>query len=345
MPVLFYQRRKQVLRQGLLRAVCLAVVLVAAAPGYAAKLDPQDAALLAARDAFEANQRTKLAALAPKLKDHLLEPYVEYWQLFFKLPGASAEEVRDFLSRYPGTALAEQLRADWLKVLGRSGRWESFQAEDPALSGDDPEVTCYMLLARWKREDVSVLGDFRPFWNAPRELPEGCLALARAIHKAGQFGSREAWERFRVLVAAGLMAAAKRAMEFLPRGEAIDARRLSAVIRAPVKFLRNSQVDLAKVIDRELVIVALTLAADADPRAAAGFWGGGLNDAFPVEDRRYVWLMLAMNGALRQVPEALDWFGGAGTAPRRADALRPRNPVEEGQNGGIERVDGPEALA
>jgi len=28
-----------------------------------------------------------------------------------------------------------------------------------------------------------------------------------------------------------------------------------------------------------------------------------LSDAFPVEDRRYVWLMLAMNGALRQCPK------------------------------------------
>jgi len=280
--------------------------------GYAAKLDPQDAALLAARDAFEGNHRAKLGTLAPKLKDHLLEPYVEYWQLFFKLPGASTQDVRDFLSRYAGTALAEQLRTDWLKVLGRSGRWELFQAEYPALSGDDPEVTCYMLLARWKREDASVPGDFRPLWNAPRELPEGCLALARAIVKAGQLGSREVWGRFRVLVDAGLMGAAKRSMEFLPRGEAIDAKRLSAVIRAPVKFLRNPQVDLAKAADRELVIAALTLAADAEPRAAAGFWSGGLSDAFPVEDRRYVWLMLAMNGALRHMPEALDWFGEVG---------------------------------
>ena len=289
-----------------------AVLFAVPALGYAAKLDPQDAALLAARDAFEGNHRAKLGTLAPKLKDHLLEPYVEYWQLFFRLPGASTQDVRDFLSRYAGTALAEQLRTDWLKVLGRSGRWELFQAEYPALSGDDPEVACYMLLARWKREDASVPGDFRPLWNAPRELPEGCLALARAIVKAGQLGSREVWGRFRVLVDAGLMGAAKRSMEFLPRGEAIDAKRLSAVIRAPVKFLRNPQVDLAKAADRELVIAALTLAADAEPRAAAGFWSGGLSDAFPVEDRRYVWLMLAMNGALRHMPEALDWFGEVG---------------------------------
>ena len=298
--------------RALLRSVCLAVALAAAAPACAAKLDAQEAAFLAARDAFEANHRARLAALAPKLEGHLLEPYVEYWQLFFRLPGASSADVRDFLSRYPSTALAEQLRVDWLKVLGKSGRWELFQAEYPALSGDDPEVTCYMLLARWKREDAAVPADFRSFWNAPRELPEGCLTLARSIHKAGQLGSREAWERFRVLVGAGLMGAAKRTMEFLPRGEAIDAKRLGTVIRAPVKFLRNPHVDLAKVTDRELVIAALTLAADADARTAAALWSGGLSDAFSVEDRRYVWLMLAMNGALRHVPDALDWFGDPG---------------------------------
>ena len=295
----------------LIRAVSVAVLLAAAAPGYATKLDPQDSVLLAARGAFDASSRARLATLAPKLKGHLLEPYVEYWQLFLRLPAASAEDVRDFLSRNPDTVLAEQLRADWLKVLGKSGRWELFQAEYAALSADDPEVTCYALLARWKREDASVRADFNSFWNAPRELPEGCLALARAMLKAGELGSREVWARFRVLIDANLAAAAKRSMDFLPRGEAIEARRLNAVIRAPLKFLKKPQADLAKAADRELVVAALALAAADDLRAAVGFWRGS-GEAFPAEDRSSIWLMLAMNGARRHVPEALDWFGEAG---------------------------------
>jgi soluble lytic murein transglycosylase len=305
----------------LICVVSVAVLLAASPRGYAAKLDPQDAALLAARGAFDASSRARLGALAPKLRGHTLEPYVEYWQLFLRLPAAPAEDVRDFLSRYPDSVLAEQLRADWLKVLGRSGRWELFQAEYPALSGDDPEVSCYLLLARWKREDASVLADFKSFWNAPRELSEGCMALPRAMLKAGQLLPREVWERFRALVDANLMGPAKRVMEFLPRGEAIEARRLSAVIRAPVKFLKKPQADLAKVADRELVIAALTLAADDDPRAAAGFWSPGLSAAFPAEDRSYVWLMLAVNGARRHVPEALDWFSEAGNVALADDQL------------------------
>jgi soluble lytic murein transglycosylase len=312
------------LKYALPRLLAAAVLLVAAEFTHAAKLDPQDAAMLAARDAFEAGNRSRLAQAAPRLEGHVLAPYVEYWQLFLRLPAARAEEVREFLSRYPGTALAEQLRTDWLKVLGRSGRWELFQEEYPALSSDDPEVTCYALLSRWKHDDASVLDRFRTFWNAPRELPDGCLQLARAVSKAGQLGSPEVWGRFRVLVDTGLIGAAKRSVEFLPRGEAIDSRRLAAVIRSPVRFLKNPQLDFRKVADRELLIVAMTLAADSEPLAVAKQWSGGLSDAFSPEDVKYVWLMLAMNGAQRHVPEALDWFGRAGTLTDEQLAWRAR---------------------
>src|SRR5256885_972936 len=60
MPVVFYQRRELTLMRALVRPVYLAVALAAAAPACAAKLDAQDAALLAARDAFEANHRAKI---------------------------------------------------------------------------------------------------------------------------------------------------------------------------------------------------------------------------------------------------------------------------------------------
>ncbi len=293
------------------RFAAVAVLLTATGISYAAKLDPQDTALLAARDAFEAGNRARLAHVAPQLEGHVLAPYVEYWQLFLRLPAARADEVREYFSRYPGSTLAEQLRTDWLKVLAKSGRWELFQEEYPALSADDPDATCYALLSRWKREDAPAAEQFKAFWNAQRDLPDGCLQLARALAKAGRIGSGEAWARFRMLVDAGLIGAAKRSLEFVPRGEAIDPRRLATVIRSPARFLKSPQADFTRVADRELVIAAMTLASDSDPLAVAKLWSGGLSDKFSSEDAKYVWLMLAMNGAQRHVPEALGWFGKA----------------------------------
>ncbi|HKW36311.1 MAG TPA: transglycosylase SLT domain-containing protein [Burkholderiales bacterium] len=312
------------MKPALPRLAAAAILLAAAGQPFAAKLDPQDAAMLAARDAFESGSRARLAQLAPQLAGHVLAPYVDYWQLFPKLPAARAEEVRDFLSRNAGSALAEQLRTDWLKVLGKSGRWELFFEEYPKLSGDDPDVTCYALLGRWKRDDTSVPDQFRTLWSAPRDLPDGCLQLARALAKSGRIDPREAWTRFRMLVDTGLMGPAKRSLEFVPRAEAIDPRRLSPVVRAPARYLRSVHADFSKVADRELVIAAMTLASDSDPLAVESLWSGGLSGKFSDEDARYVWLMLAMNGAQRHVPEALGWFGRAGSLSDEQLAWRAR---------------------
>lgn len=301
------------MNSSLVRAVSAGLIF--AAPAFALAAKGQDEALRAARDAFEAGHAGKLERIAPKLKGGVLEPYIEFWRLHLRLQNASAAEVREFLARYPGTPLAEQLRDDWLKVLGKKGQWELFDAEYPALAGDDPEVTCYVLQVRRQRGDASALADFMQFWNAPRELPEGCLTLSRSMRNAGELGAREVWQRFRVLVYADLWAAARRLMEYLPRGEALDAARIRAVYRAPARFLKSHpRVDLARGPDRELVIAALTHIADDDPKAATEFWRT-LSEAFSPEDRSYVWKMLAVRGAQHHLPEALDWFSNAGDAP------------------------------
>ena len=298
----------------LVRVVSAAVIFAAPALGFAAKGDPHDEALRAARDAFEGGHKARFDQLAPKLKGGILDPYIEYWRLHLHLQNASASEIRDFLTRYPDTALAEQLRDDWLKILGKKGQWDLFGAEYPALAGDDPEVTCYVLQSRRQRGDASATADFMQFWIAPRELPEGCVTLSRSMLKSGELGAQDVWQRFRVLVNADLWSAARRLMEYLPRGEVLDATRIRAVYRAPTRFLKDPRVDLAKVRDRELVIAALTQAADDDPKAAAGFWSGKFSDAFPPEDKSYVWKMIAVRGAQRHLPEALDWFSEAGDA-------------------------------
>src|SRR5882672_9248925 len=111
------------------------------------------------------------------------------------MPRAGQDEGRRFFSRGAGAAVGSPLRPARVKVLARSGRWELFQEEYPQLSADDSDVTCYALLARSKREEAPVREQFRGFWNAPRDLPDGCLQLARAMARSGQIGSSEAWAR------------------------------------------------------------------------------------------------------------------------------------------------------
>ncbi len=293
-------------------AIFAAILLALCAPALAVKELTQDEAVIAARDAFNAGDRVKFGKLVGKLDGHVLDSYVEYWRL--RLENAPADKLRAFLAKNTGTPLAEQLRGEWLKLLGSRGQWELFRAEYPALAGDDPELACYALQERRERQESAVSAEFRNFWNAPRELPEGCARIADALLKAGRLGAPEIWSRFRILSDANLMTAARRLMEYLPRDEALEVRRISAVVRAPVEFLKNPQADLTKTAGRELAILALSQAAHADPQLAVRYWDGKLREAFSPQDRGYVWGMLATHGARAHVPEALDWFDETGDA-------------------------------
>ncbi len=81
---------------------------------------PGDAAVLQAQQAFAARKLANLERAARKVPaDHVLSPYVEYWRLTLANAVEDAR-IADFLARYPGSRLAEMLRADWLKSLGRA---------------------------------------------------------------------------------------------------------------------------------------------------------------------------------------------------------------------------------
>ncbi|HEX6828156.1 MAG TPA: lytic transglycosylase domain-containing protein, partial [Burkholderiales bacterium] len=90
-----------------------------------------DEDFLAARDAFRVGDAARLDKYAPRLKGYVLEPYVAYYQLRLRLEDASPAAVRGFLERHAGTLVADYLRAEWLKVLGKRGEWELFAAEYP----------------------------------------------------------------------------------------------------------------------------------------------------------------------------------------------------------------------
>ena len=108
------------------------------------------------------------------------------------------EEVRAFLSQQSGSLLAEQVRRDWLKVLGKRQRWDLFRSEYPLLVGGDNEVSCYALQARWQQKDASALAEVRTHWYAPRELPTlACRwpkhSLPAASSPTGRCGSASAF--------------------------------------------------------------------------------------------------------------------------------------------------------
>jgi soluble lytic murein transglycosylase len=293
-----------------LLAACLAA---APALAPAARSLSQDEAFLAARDAFGAGDAARITKYAARLDHYVLKPWVEYWLLKTRLEEAQPGEIRGFLESNANSYLAETLRRDWLRVLGKRQQWELFQQERPLIAGDDAEIGCYGLLARWRQSGEAYLARLKEYWVAPRELPEGCVALAEEALQSGEFGSQQVWERFRLLTDANLISVAKRTLGWLPRQEAPNSQQLDAAASSPSRFVErmpNPRVRSA----RELAILAFSRLARSDPQLAASQWEK-VRDRFPADDQAYVWGQIATEAARRHISEAVGWFAAAVEAP------------------------------
>jgi soluble lytic murein transglycosylase len=301
----------------MLRVLILLTLILAPAALQARTPQPQtrEEIFLAAQAAVQAGNYAKAARYDAQLQDYLLEPYVQAWLLYPRLErDATAQEVRAFLEREEGSVLAQQVRKEWLKALGRKRQWDLFRAEYPLQIGEDDDLACYALQARWEQRDASALEEVRAQWYAPRDLPEGCAPLAEALIARGEFTDRQVWERIRILLGAGAVSSAWHTAQYLPANHALSRGRLFAVAAGAKRYLDGKRKNLSRRAERELTMFALQRLARNDPLAAAGYWDKKLRAKFSDEEQGYVWGRLALQAARRNLPEALEWYGYAQAA-------------------------------
>lgn len=264
---------------------------------------------IAAAEAYAKANAAKLASHAPHLKGHVLEPYVEYWQLALRIDAVSAETLREFSARYPGTLLADLLRRDWLKSAAKRGQWDSFEREYPMLAAEDADLACLALQARWRKNDPAATEGFRRAWQASRDLADGCAPIAEAELAAGRLATSDIWARARALLETGQLGAAKRTVQFLPAGERPDDRTINAIRSRPMRYLEHAnKLDFKKRANRELVLFAVVRAAQDDVDVAVKHWTSKLEERYAEDDQTWTWTQIAVNAARQHHPRALEWF-------------------------------------
>jgi soluble lytic murein transglycosylase len=267
----------------LFRKLAFALSLIAL-PALAA--NGADEAVLGAFDAYRAGDPIKLARHAKKLEGHLLSPWVDYWRLSLRLEDAPRAEVREFLSKYADAYVAERLRGEWLRVLGRRAEWGEFEREVAAYGEDDLEVRCYAWMGRLERGDDSAFAEAGIIWAEPRELPEGCAKLADTMVTRGRISITDIWKRVRVLFEAGQITAAKTALGYLRKDEAPDERALAEAARRPKRYLQTLPSSLERRPVREVAVLAAVRYARDDPEGAAEALDGRLGERLPERETK-----------------------------------------------------------
>ncbi len=289
---------------GVSQLVLAAALLLRAAVGAA---EPSDAEFLAARAAFDRGDRAKLEALAPRLFGHVLEPYVEYWRLKSKLDSATGDDVHAYFARWPGSPLADRLRIEWLKSLGKRAQWEAFGAEQPPAAADDVELACYGIQFRRLHEGAAALQAAKPLWFSAQATPDACAPLFDALVASGDLTAADRRVRFRLAVEAGNLRLAQSIAVDLPPDDRIGAHELTQVERDPARALMKGEFAWKRQGGRDLALYALERAARSDAAGVRAAWEkhrGRLTDA----DRLYGNARIAFHAARQLNPQANDWF-------------------------------------
>ena len=156
-----------------MKRLAAALLMAWAAAALADKDLTAEERFAAARDAFRAGERVRLAKLGEFLHGSEFAGWIEHWQLRLRLEENSDEGVAAFLEREGGSYLAEKMRGEWLRWLGKRMDWPRFQEEYAKLVQPDQELSCLALQARLERQqDAGALDEARPLWFAVADLPE-----------------------------------------------------------------------------------------------------------------------------------------------------------------------------
>ena len=271
----------------------------------------QDAAFMAAREAFQKGNIERLSRIAPELQDYPLSGYVTYWQLRSRLNESSAPVVEAFMSDHRDSLLTERMRADWLRVLARTQDWEAFERSYVGASADDVELACYALQARIvAHRDPTAFKDARSLWFQGSTLPDSCAPVFDAMVKQGLLEEDDVWSRVRLALESNNLTLVRQVIGYLPAGKRPDPHVFDTVARNPQRFLDHAT-KLKTRTEREPVIFALSRVGQSLPAAAAARFEK-IQAQFYGEEQSYVWGQLAVAGAMKHRPEALEWFARAG---------------------------------
>ena len=274
-----------------------------------------DERFLAARDAFRQGDRAKFERIAPDLKGHELEAYVDYWRVLADLKDADPVNVRAFLARHENTYIAEKLRSDWLKQLARKQQWADFDLDFPHLGQPDQELACYALQSRRARGDASALDAAMPLWLTLLEPPEPCYPLLEALILEKRVLADEVWARIRRQFEANKMAAARYSMNYLPASQTPDARLAESVINQPLPWLVKLPANFSDSrMSRELAALAIQRIARNEPGVAADQLRR-IEGKLQGSEKGWAWSQVGWQAAQRHFSDALDWFRQAGDAP------------------------------
>jgi soluble lytic murein transglycosylase len=304
------------------RPVTVPPVQSAGAPAVPSAVPPavtnaqaDDETFLLLREAARQGDAERANALASRLPNYEIGSYVDYYRLKPRLRDAPADDVRAFLRKYEGSAIADRLRNDWLLELGRARDWANFDRELPLfVKNDDYQVRCYALLSRALKGD-KVADDARALLTNPPGYGDACAALVSQLAQSGQFTSADLLAQLRLAGEQHATGPSRRTALLL---DASDTRAAQAVDLPALALARG--VGKGRV-EHEIYLVAVGRMARTSLKLATVALEKNASK-LTSEERAIGWSNIALAASMTLAPEAWDYWKKAAGAPLSQDQVQ-----------------------
>lgn len=292
-------------------ALCAAaiVALPQVQLAQASELSGADQTFIALREAARRDRADKAAELADRLRDYPIPSYVEYYRLKPRVKDLPEADIRSFLTRHAGSAIADRLRNDWLLELGRQREWATFDQQYPQfVLQDDVQVKCYALLSG-AAKGKNVAGEARASLTQPKKYGEACIALITTLAQNGQFSADDVWAQIRLAGEAGTGSVAEK---LAPAADA-DKKQVARAVDLPLLTLaRGPQTSRAA---HETFVIALGRLARKDHEQAAAYVLKHEAGKLTPQEQAQAWAQIAQRATFSLAPEAITYWQKAGNAP------------------------------
>jgi soluble lytic murein transglycosylase len=261
----------------------------------------EDTLFLDLREAARRDDSAKAFELAARLGNYSIPSYVDYYRLKSRLSMAAPAEMREYIAKYDGDAIADRLRNDWLLELGKMRDWTTFDEQYPLFAlDDDLQLKCYALVSQASK-GKNVAEAARMILVSPKDFGEGCPVLITTLFQNQQFKSDDVWAQVRLAADSGNTALARRIAALT---DAPDSGVVQAIEKPALTVARGAGGGRA---NEELFLIAVGRLAKSNIDQAVAALNSAAQTLTP-QQQAVGWAQIAMQASYKLLPEMTDYW-------------------------------------
>jgi len=299
------------------KLITLSVACICSASTQAAEEQFNDALRAANAGNTELLQQYRLS-----MQNDALGYYPEYWILNQNLAMQPVSQIISFAQRYPQSAMAEKLAADYVEEKVKMADFSTAQPVLPYVTNADPAEACAVAQVRAKAGDELVYAEFKEVWLTTNSQPDSCTGLGRMMLSSPLMTSEDRQQRLWGQLRAGQSGQAIATAQGI--GLNLSLAQLNSIQANPTNYLWSAPKSTA--VEHAYLIYALGRLADSDLDSALSIVKRTA-EGTPVQVQRALYRAVGYIGGTtvmknnfnREVLNALDVSYGLPFSPEEAE--------------------------